>query len=248
MRHRIHHRKLNRTSEHRKALRRNLAQSLIEHGQVTTTLAKAKDIRPFFERLVTLAVRTRERTAANDPAGALRARNGVKRLLGDRGMIPADHRETYEAMSDAAREKTMRMFSGRRHRTGESRGRLVFTAESVVHRLIETVAPRYEHRPGGYTRLVRLSRRRLGDASALAMVQLVGDEEAPTSLTKPKKSARKRRADARYYAAIQAAKARSAEGRAPAADTDSEPEDVAPTEEQQDTAANEAADEEKDDE
>jgi large subunit ribosomal protein L17 len=125
---------------------------------------------------------------------------------------------------------------------------LVFTAESVVHRLIETVAPRFEDRPGGYTRLVHLSRRRLGDASPLAMIQLVGDEEAPTSLTKPKRSARKRRADARYAAAIQAAKARSAEGRAPAADVDSEPEDVAPTEEQQDTAPDQEAEEEKGDE
>lgn len=206
MRHRIHHRKLNRTSEHRKALRRNLAQSLIEHGRVTTTLAKARDIRPFLERLVTLAVKTRRLTAAKDPAGALRARQAIQRLLGDRGMIPAEHRQAYEAMPDAARGKTMRMFSGRRYRTGESRGRLVFTAESVTHRLIETIAPRHEDRPGGYTRLIRLPRRRLGDSSPLATIQFVGDEESPGSITKPKRSARQRRADARYAAAIRATK------------------------------------------
>ncbi len=74
MRHRIHHRKLNRTSEHRKALHRNMAQSLIEHGRITTTLAKAKDLRPFFEKLVTLAVKTRRLSAVNDAAGALAAR------------------------------------------------------------------------------------------------------------------------------------------------------------------------------
>ena len=64
-----------------------------------------------------------------------------------------------------ARAKTMRMASGRRHRTGDPKGRLAFTAESVTHRLIETVAPRFEDRPGGYTRLIRLAERRIGDAS-----------------------------------------------------------------------------------
>ncbi len=195
MRHRIHNRKLNRTSEHRKALRRNMAKNLIEHGRVTTTLPKAKDIRPFFERLVTLAVAVRTRRSSNDAAGALRARRLLHRLLGDRGIVPKEHREAYADMPDSARLRTMQMAGGRRHRTGEPRGRLAFTAESVTHRLIESVAARYESRPGGYTRLIRLAKRRVGDQSVLAIVQLVGDEEAPTSLTKPKRSARRRRAD-----------------------------------------------------
>lgn len=215
MRHRIHHRKLNRTSEHRKALRRNMAQSLIQHGQITTTMAKAKDIRPFFERLVTLAVKVRHREAADDRAGAIRARRTIDRLLGDRGMIPSEHQATYDAMTDAARAKTTRMASGRRHRTGESKGRLVFTAESIIHRLIEAVAPRFENRPGGYTRLIRLSDGRRGDSAPLAVVQLVGNEEAPTSLTKPPKSARRRRGDSRYAMAIKLAKSWSRKGRTP---------------------------------
>lgn len=206
MRHRLHHRKLNRTSEHRKALRRNLAQSLIEHGQVTTTLSKAKDVRPFFERLVSLAVKTRKLTSTGDASGALRARRRIHQLLGDRGIIPKEHREAYAAMTDAARTKSIRMASGRRYRTGEPKGRLAFTAESVTHRLIEKVAPRLEDRPGGYTRLIHLANRRIGDSSFLAMVQLVGDEEAPASLTKARKSARKRRVDSRYAFAIKVAK------------------------------------------
>ena len=222
MRHRVHHRKLNRTSEHRIALHRNLAQSLIQHGQITTTLAKGKDIQPFVERLITLAVKTRERAAANDPAGSLRARRVIRRLLGDRGLIPAEHQEAYDGMSDAARNKIRRMASGRRHRTGEPRGKLAFTAESVVHRLIETVAPRYEDRPGGYTRLIRLPGQRLGDASHRAVIQLVGDEEAPTSLTKPKRSARRRRADARYAAAIRAARDLAKGDRGPVAAPEAE--------------------------
>jgi large subunit ribosomal protein L17 len=207
MRHRKHHRKLNRTSEHRKALHRNLAQSLIEHGQVTTTLPKARDIRPYVERLVTLAVRTRK-LAGNDPAASLIARRRLHRLLGDRSIIPSEHQDAYDDMSDATRTKTRRMASGRRHRTGQPRGRLAFTAESVTHRLLETIAPRFEDRSGGYTRLIRLADRRKGDQSGLAVVQFVGDEEAPTSLTKPRRSARHRRADARYAAAIKAGKSR----------------------------------------
>ena len=55
MRHGIAHRKLNRTSEHRKAMFANMASSLIEHEQIVTTLPKAKELRPIVEKLVTLA-------------------------------------------------------------------------------------------------------------------------------------------------------------------------------------------------
>ena len=206
MRHRLHHRKLNRTSEHRTALMRNMAQSLIEHGRITTTLAKAKNLRPYIERLVTMAVRSRKLSGERDHAGALRLRRGIEKTLGDRGIVPKDHRETYSAMSDAQRAKTMRMASGRRYRTGEPKGRLAFTAESVIHRLIESVAPRYVDRPGGYTRLIRLADRRIGDHSQLAMLQFVGDEEAPVTVTKPERTARKRRADGRYALAAKCAK------------------------------------------
>ena len=55
MRHRVGHRKLQRTSSHRAALFRNLSAALIKHEQITTTLAKAKELRPYVEKLVTLA-------------------------------------------------------------------------------------------------------------------------------------------------------------------------------------------------
>ena len=55
MRHGIAHRKLNRTASHRKAMFANMASSLIEHEQIVTTLPKAKELRPFVEKLVTLA-------------------------------------------------------------------------------------------------------------------------------------------------------------------------------------------------
>ena len=54
MRHRIKGRKLNRTSAHRKAMFKNLAASLIKYEQITTTLPKAKDLRPIIEKMITL--------------------------------------------------------------------------------------------------------------------------------------------------------------------------------------------------
>ena len=57
MRHRVGHRKLQRTSAHRAALLRNMAAALIKHEQITTTLAKAKELRPYTEKLITLAKR-----------------------------------------------------------------------------------------------------------------------------------------------------------------------------------------------
>ncbi len=55
MRHRVGHRKLQRTSAHRAAMFRNMAAALIKHEQITTTLAKAKELRPYTEKLITLA-------------------------------------------------------------------------------------------------------------------------------------------------------------------------------------------------
>ena len=57
MRHGKAHRKFNRTAEHRKAMFENMASSLIKHEQIVTTLPKAKELRPFVEKLVTLAKR-----------------------------------------------------------------------------------------------------------------------------------------------------------------------------------------------
>lgn len=55
MRHKVAHRKLGRTTEHRIAMLKNMSASLIKHEQITTTLPKAKELRPYIEKLVTLA-------------------------------------------------------------------------------------------------------------------------------------------------------------------------------------------------
>jgi large subunit ribosomal protein L17 len=73
MRHRAKGRQLSRTSSHRRALLNNMATSLFEHGRVVTTEAKAKELRPFAEKLITLARR-----------GDLHARRLVERKIKDR--------------------------------------------------------------------------------------------------------------------------------------------------------------------
>src|SRR5512146_333771 len=107
MRHRVALRKLNRTKEHREALRRNMAQSLFEHGQIRTTLTKAKDLRPWVERVITLARKAR--------GGSVPAWQRLRSILGDRAVIPKDNQEEYEGMSDAQRSRVMRSRSGRRY-------------------------------------------------------------------------------------------------------------------------------------
>jgi large subunit ribosomal protein L17 len=72
MRHRMSGRKLNRTSSHRKAMFQNMACALIKHEQITTTLPKAKELRPVVEKLVTLGKR-----------GGLHARRQAVAALGD---------------------------------------------------------------------------------------------------------------------------------------------------------------------
>jgi large subunit ribosomal protein L17 len=73
MRHRAKGRQLSRTSSHRRALLNNMATSLFEHGRVITTEAKAKELRPFAEKLITLARR-----------GDLHARRLVERRIKNR--------------------------------------------------------------------------------------------------------------------------------------------------------------------
>ncbi len=76
MRHRVAGRKLNRDSEHRLAMRRNLVSSLFEHERISTTLEKAKEVQSFAEKLITLAKK-----------GDLAARRRAISLLGNRSII-----------------------------------------------------------------------------------------------------------------------------------------------------------------
>ena len=75
MRHRAKHRQLSRTSSHRRAMLSNMATSLFKHGKVVTTVAKAKELRPVAEKLITLARR-----------GDLHARRLVERCIRDKAV------------------------------------------------------------------------------------------------------------------------------------------------------------------
>ncbi len=226
MRHAVSGRKLNRSGAHRLALRRNLVQSLIEHGEVRTTLTKAKHVRGCAERLVALAI-----------DGSLAARQRAIALLNDRAIIAKEHREDYDKMSDAKRHQVLRSRSGRRHRISTTKPGVKFTAQSVIHKLFADIGPRMKKRAearggGGFTRIIKLADRRLGDGTPIAILQLAGEDDKP----RPKgsdKTDRKRRARAKYafYAGKTTARRgprRSPKADAPAADQpEPAPEDTA---------------------
>ncbi len=116
MRHRRAGTTLDRSSDARRALLRNLATSLIVHEHVNTTLAKAKAMRPMLEKLIT------------------------------KGKVKSLH---------ARREVQKTIFT-----------------EAAVNKLMEELGPRYATRPGGYTRVIKLSPRK-GDGAEMAQIQLV---------------------------------------------------------------------------
>jgi len=133
MRHRVSHRKLGRVTEHRIAMLRNQASALIKYEHIETTVPKAKELRPFVERIITIAKRG---IASGDANGkTLHARRLVLRDIQDR---------------------------------------------DVVGKLFDTIAPRFETRPGGYTRILRLGYRR-GDSAEVAQIELVGSEYDPNA-------------------------------------------------------------------
>lgn len=191
MRHRKAGFKLGRTAAHRQAMLRNMAASLFEHGQITTTVPKAKALQPLVEKIVTKAKR-----------GDLHARRQVISMLGgDRNAFAWSYiaknatDEEREAV-DEQREFVEGFFDIpdaeeiERNRYGELR-----KAPKLVRHIFENVAPRFEDRAGGYTRIVRLGRHRLGDAAELCVIQFVGNEEGPEIGGHP--SGRRRQADKR---------------------------------------------------
>lgn len=206
MRHAVFGRKLNRDHEHRAALRRNMAQSLFEFGEIRTTVTKAKEMRGFIDGIIKLAV-----------DGSLSARQLAEARLTDRAIIPAEHRGEYDRMTDAKREKVLRARTGRRHRSGAARPGLKFTAQSVLHKLFNEIGPKMkardaalESKGGGYTRIIKLPDRRLGDGGQLAILQLVAIDDAKR-VKGAEKTERKRRARVRYaFYAGKAAPRRSA--------------------------------------
>ena len=170
-------------------MRRNLAASLIEHGTIRTTVAKAKEVRPFVEKLITTARK-----------GTLHARRQIIALLQDRAMADKDNPEE-------------------------------LAEQTVVAKLFDEIAPQYVDRPGGYTRIIHLPERRIGDAGKQVLLQLVEASSGAGSSEQAEgtRSARRRRAARRAEAARAAEPEQAEEAQAePAGDeADESPDDQA---------------------
>ena len=134
MRHRKRGRKFGRKTDPRRALRRDVVNSLFRHGRITTTLARAKEFRSYAEKMITIAKRGAAARAAGDTVTAL---NAYRRLLSE--------------LHD----------------------------ETMVAKLIEEIAPPFADRPGGYTRLLRHAKGRLGDNAPTALFELLTYQAAP---------------------------------------------------------------------
>lgn len=148
MRHRVAHRKLGRKTEHRLALLRNLCTSLITHERLITTLPKAKELRPFAERAITLGKRA---LAAEAPERALHNRRlaAAYFFTGNTNRVPDGGYKRPQAPRTAG--------------------------VAALDKLFDELASRFAERPGGYTRILKLGTRR-GDGAEMALIELLGSE------------------------------------------------------------------------
>lgn len=172
MRHRVRGRKLGRNPSHRRALFRNMASSLIRTvrideedpdspkvaGRIVTTVPKAKELRPYVERLVTMARRALEHQEAADEFATSADRNSPEW----KQWRESDQWQRWNQAIAPAVTLRRRAFS-------------LLRDDEALEILFEELADRYRDRPGGYTRVVRLADRRLGDAGEQALIEFVGE-------------------------------------------------------------------------
>ncbi|MEI7656966.1 MAG: L17 family ribosomal protein [Phycisphaerae bacterium] len=194
--------RLGRTTAHRASTLRNLAAGLFEHGQIVTTIPRAKAVQPMVEKIITAA-----------KSGTLAARrNIIAKLGGDRrgfewlflAKAPTEQEKDFvEKLRDQRRQFFDLPASSEveRNRYGELR-----KSPKLVKHIFDRVAPKFADRAGGYTRIVKLGRHRIGDAGELCLLQLVGNEEGAEIGGQP--STRRRTADKRtaFYAKLKSGK------------------------------------------
>jgi large subunit ribosomal protein L17 len=174
MRHRRRGRKLGRNPNHQRALLRNLASALIlterdaeldpnapkVKGRIVTTLQKAKEVRPVVERCITLAKRAQP-ALEEAQRYATQAERGTEAWKAWR--TGDQWKKWCAAMAPVV--------------TARRRALVLLGDKKAVKVLFDTVAPRYIDRPGGYTRVVRLAKPRLGDAGTRAIIEFVGTHD-----------------------------------------------------------------------
>src|SRR5262245_39393941 len=152
MRHLKAGRKLSRNASHRLALYRNLTMALIRKERIITTVEKAKAVRPFVEKLITLAKRAAviggdsELSDLEKKARMLHARRLALARLG-----PSARAEVRPVGADKENPDV----------------------RSVLEKLFADIGPRYADRAGGYTRIIKRHQRRLGDAGHTAFLELL---------------------------------------------------------------------------
>jgi large subunit ribosomal protein L17 len=163
MRHLKAHRKLGRTTEHRISMLRNLATSLINsrEDRIVTTLPKAKELRPFIEKAITLSRRAASLENGSEATGVHLRRRAASFF----------HSGNYR-----------RAITTRRGQTPPPRSAGV----AALRRLFDELGQRFKDRPGGYTRIIKMGRRS-GDGAELAIIELVDnarDKEAQSAARK----------------------------------------------------------------
>lgn len=162
MRHGKRGRHLNRTPDHRRSLFRNLSRALITHEKIVTTLPKAKELRPFIEKLITLAKKA----------------NAIVTAAAGKGEA-----EENKARTQALHYRRQAMaLLGPTHGTGIWDKEDKSTGDTVLKKLFREIGPRNADRPGGYTRILKQSYRRLGDNGTTAVIELLkaGEKKVQT--------------------------------------------------------------------
>ncbi len=152
MRHRKAGRQFGRNSSHRRAMLRALTANLIAHERIQTTDAKAKELRRVAERMITRALRLG--TVAYTANDKLNAGDRAKRLAAQRNV--GSFLRRFATVSD---------------------GNGGVKKVDLVEKVFVDLAKRFKDRPGGYTRIIKLGRRR-GDNAAMALIELVERPEA----------------------------------------------------------------------
>lgn len=175
------YRKLGRTSSQRKALLRNQVTALITHGKIKTTEAKAKEIRKITEGLIALAVKEKD----NFEEVTVKAKVARKDKDGKRVKEVVDGKKV--TVYDEVEKKIKKDLPGRLHARRQMlkvlypvkdvpaapAGRKKNTKDvDLVAKLFDEIAPKYENRKGGYTRIIKIGQRK-GDAAMEVLIELV---------------------------------------------------------------------------
>jgi len=166
MRHRKAGRHLNRKPSHRRSLFRNLARALFTHESIVTTIPKAKELRPFVERLITLSKK---------------ANLAITSAYGK-----GDEEEKKANIQALHYRRQAMAILGPTHGTGIWDKEDKPTGDTVLKKLFRVFGPRFADRPGGYTRIVKQHYRRLGDATVTAVIELLKAGEKKVTMKEKK--------------------------------------------------------------